>query len=107
MTAFGKDFGGMCQGDNKTGQKGTNAMFGMTPSNIPHIPKDRTIMYTWVAVNHHPQKEDPNRIRITAGGNLINYPGEITTRTANITTAKLLCNSVISTPGAQYTCLDI
>jgi len=25
QTAFGKDFGGMCQGDNKTGQKGTNA----------------------------------------------------------------------------------
>ena len=25
MTAFGKDFGGMNQGDNKIGQKGTNA----------------------------------------------------------------------------------
>jgi hypothetical protein len=29
MTAFGKDFGGMSQGDNKTGQVGTNAMFVM------------------------------------------------------------------------------
>jgi hypothetical protein len=27
QTAFGKDFGSMAQGDNKTGQKGTNAMF--------------------------------------------------------------------------------
>ena len=26
QTAVGKDFGGMAQGDNKTGQKGTNAM---------------------------------------------------------------------------------
>jgi len=26
QTAFGKDFGGMAQGDNKTGQKGTNAI---------------------------------------------------------------------------------
>jgi hypothetical protein len=25
QTAFGKDFGGMAQGDNKMGQKGTNA----------------------------------------------------------------------------------
>jgi hypothetical protein len=30
QTAFGKDFGGMAQGDNKRGQKGTNAMFVMT-----------------------------------------------------------------------------
>ena len=34
QTAFGKDFGGMAQGDNKTGQKGTNAMFVMTHREI-------------------------------------------------------------------------
>jgi hypothetical protein len=34
MTAFGKDFGGMSQGNNKMGQKGTNAMFVMSPSDI-------------------------------------------------------------------------
>jgi hypothetical protein len=32
VTAFGKDFGGMSQGNNKTGQKGTNATFVMLPS---------------------------------------------------------------------------
>jgi hypothetical protein len=37
MTAFGKDFGRMSQGDNKMGQKGTKAMFVMFPSNIPLI----------------------------------------------------------------------
>ncbi len=100
MTAFGKDFGGMCQGNNKTGKMGTNAMFLMTPSDIPNIPKDRTITYIRVVVDHRPQKEDPNHIWITAGGNLIDYPGELTTRTADIRTAKLLWNSVISTPGA-------
>jgi len=45
MTAFGKDFGGMSQGDNKTGQKETNAMFVMSPQDIPHIPKDRVVTY--------------------------------------------------------------
>ena len=30
QTAFGKDFGGMVQGDCKTGQKGTNSVFVMT-----------------------------------------------------------------------------
>jgi hypothetical protein len=34
QTAFGKDFGGMAQGCNKTGQKGTNAMFVMTIAEI-------------------------------------------------------------------------
>ncbi len=36
QTAFGKDFGGMAQGNNKTGQKGTNAMFVMTHDKIQH-----------------------------------------------------------------------
>jgi hypothetical protein len=34
QTAFEKDFGGMVQGDNKTGKKGTNAMFVMTHDKI-------------------------------------------------------------------------
>ena len=41
MTAFGKDFGGMCQGDIKTSTKGTNAIFVMEPSDVPNIPKDQ------------------------------------------------------------------
>jgi hypothetical protein len=36
QTAFGKDFGGMAQGCNKIGQKGTNAMFVMTHDEIRH-----------------------------------------------------------------------
>jgi hypothetical protein len=31
MTSFGKDFGSMSQGDDKTGTKGTDAMFVMNP----------------------------------------------------------------------------
>jgi hypothetical protein len=37
QTTFGKDFGSMCQGDNKMGQKGTNAMFVMTHNEIAHV----------------------------------------------------------------------
>jgi hypothetical protein len=107
MTAFGKDFSGMSQGDNKKGQKGTNAMFVMSLQDIPNIPKDRIVAYARVVVNHCPQKTDPNHIRINAGGNLINYPGKLATRTADITTSKLHWNSVLSTPGAKYMCLDI
>ena len=34
QTTFGKDFGGIAQGCNKTGQKSTNAMFIMTRAEI-------------------------------------------------------------------------
>ena len=87
QTTFGKDFGGMAQGDNKMGQKATNAIFVMTHEEILLIPPDRTITYAQVVVDFHPQKADPHRICITAGGNLINYPGELTTRTADLTTS--------------------
>ncbi len=37
QTAFGKDVGGMVQGNNKTYQKGTNAMFLMTHEEIQQV----------------------------------------------------------------------
>jgi hypothetical protein len=41
--AFGKDFGSMCQGDNKTGVNSTNAMFMMKPEEVicqqPDLPR--------------------------------------------------------------------
>jgi hypothetical protein len=108
QTAFGKDFGGMCQGDNKTGQKGTNAMFVMTHDEIAHaLRAKRVFTYGNPVVDHRPQKENPNRIRITAGGNLIKCDDEVSVRTADINTAKLHWNSVISTIGERYMCLDI
>jgi hypothetical protein len=107
QTAFGKDFGGMAQGDNKTGQKGTNSIFVMTYDEIQALPKNQTVTYASVVVDFFPQKADPHRIRITAGGNLINYPGELSTRTADLTTSKFIWNSILSTAGAKYMCLDI
>ena len=69
--------------------------------------KGKKPMYARVLVDFLPQKEDPNRVRITAGGNLIKYAGELTTRTADPTTANMLWNSVISTDSAKFMGLDI
>ena len=44
---------------------------------------------------------------ITAGGNIIKYPGGLTTRTADLTTSKILWNSVLITQDAKYMCIDI
>jgi hypothetical protein len=108
QTAFGKEFGGMAQRDNKTGQKGTNAMFVMNHDDIKKILKaGKKFTYANLVVDHRPQKEDPNRIRITAGGNLIDCDGELSVPTANIDMAKLHWNRVVSTVSAKYMCIDI
>ncbi len=108
QTAFGKDFEGMAQGDNKTRQKATNAMFMMTHDEIAHAYHEKIYFaFANPVVNYRPQKGDPNQIRIIAMGNLITYNGELSVRTAEINTVKLHWNSVMSTPNAKYMCLDI
>ncbi len=98
----------MAQGDNKTGQKGTNAMFVMTHNEIAHAYHEKKFFTIANSViDYHPQKNDPNQIQITAMGNLITYNGELSVHTANIIMAKLHWNSVVSTPNASYMCLDI
>jgi hypothetical protein len=49
--AFRKDFGGMAQGDLKTGQKGTNSIFVMTHDKILQILQEQTVTYACVVVN--------------------------------------------------------
>jgi hypothetical protein len=46
-------------------------------------------------------KEEQERTRLTVGGDHIEHPGGKSTRTAGLTTAKILINSVISTLGAK------
>jgi hypothetical protein len=43
---------------------------------------------------------------MTVGGNLIHYPFELTTRTADMVSSKFLWNSIISTKGACFTGAD-
>ncbi len=76
---------------------------------MDEVPPERQkdITYARICANYRPEKADPNRIRITLGGNLVNYPGDVGTRTADMLTVKLLFNSVISTPAAKFMSLDI
>ena len=80
--------GRLSQGYDNT--PGTNTVFFMTHDKITAIPKDRVVTYARIVVDYRPQKEDPNRARITAGENLIDYPYELTTRTADLTTSKIV-----------------
>ncbi len=83
-------------------------MFTMTHNEIAHAyRKKKFCTFANPVVNYRPQKDDPNHFCITAMGNLIMYNGELSVRTADINTAKLHWNSVMSTPNAKYMCLNI
>ena len=59
--------------------KGTNNIFFI---NKNCIPKGHTITYAQIVNSVHPGKEEKNRSKITAGGNLItDYPGKVSIET--------------------------
>jgi len=43
----------------------------------------------------------PHRVRWTVGGDHVDYAGNVSTKTADLSTVKILFNSVISTPHAR------
>ena len=47
-------------------------------------------------------KTETHRTRLTAGGDLIDYPGEVSTPTSDLTTMKLHINSAISDVKSRY-----
>ena len=79
----------------------------MTHEETKNIPTNRTVTYARIVVDYRAHKDDPNRVRVTVGGNLIKYTGELTTLTADLTTTKVMWNSVISTQNARYMCADV
>jgi hypothetical protein len=71
------------------------------------IPKGGKVTYGSFVVDIKDHKEEKERTRLTVGGDQIEYPGDKSTRTAGLTTAKILINSVISTQGAKFLVIDI
>jgi hypothetical protein len=65
------------------------------------------VTYGSFVVDIKDHKEEKERTRLTVGGDQIEYPGDKSTQTAGLTTAKILINSVISTPGAKFLVVDI
>ena len=84
--------------------KGTNTMFFIKKS---AIPKGRIPTYLRVVSAMRPEKANPRRVRWTAGGDKVDYPYDVSTKTADLTTAKLLINSVLSTDDGKYMTTDL
>jgi hypothetical protein len=66
------------------------------------VPKGNIITYGQFVVDIRPNKAEIHRVRLTVGGNLIQYPGDVSTGSADLTTSKCLWNSTISTDGSIY-----
>jgi len=60
-----------------------------------------------VVVDKHPKKEEVNRTRITAGGDRLEFQGEVSTETTGLETAKMVFNSFVSTPDAKFMTINI
>ena len=69
---------------------GTNTIKFMTLEDNREIPTDCTVTYARIVVNYWAQQKYPNRVCTTVGGNVIDYPGELTTQTADLTTTKIM-----------------
>ena len=67
----------------------------------------KNVTYGKINCHYREGKAEPNRVRLTAGGDRIYFPGGVGTPTADLLTVKLLINSVISTPGAEWFTMDI
>ena len=105
-TSYANELGRLCQGIGegpKPGSKrvaGTNTFFLIDYDDIP-AHKKKQICHTKVVCEVRPEKDDPDRTRITIGGSIIFYPGDVGTNTASLELIKLLLNSVLSRKGAD------
>ena len=58
--------------------------------------KNRRLTYARFVCEVWPQKTEKDRTRLTVGGNLIDYPDPVTTRTCDLVTFKMHINSTLS-----------
>lgn len=93
-TSFANELGRLAQGVGSRMPTGTKTVFFI---NKLQVPKGRKATYGRIIVGICPEKKETHRTRLTVGGNLINYPGDVSTPTADLTTTKVLLNSTLST----------
>ncbi len=98
--AGANEFGRLAQGVG--GQfDGTNTFFFVHKHEIPQ-DRLKDVTYIKFVASVHTEKDDPNHIRATLGGNLIHYLDDVGTPTANLLLIKFFLNSVISSDGAKF-----
>jgi hypothetical protein len=99
---FGNECGCLFQGIRDI--PGTDTCFFI---DLKNIPNDRKITYGKIVCDYKPHKLEKERVRLTVGGDRLDYAGDVATSTADITTFKILINSTLSTEDAAMMMMDI
>ena len=84
----------------------TNTIKFIRNKDVP-ISRRKDVTYGSFVCNVRNEKAEKNRTRFVVGGNIINYPGEVATPTADMLLVEILSNSVVSTRNAKFMTMDI
>ena len=71
------------------------------------VPKEKKAFYGKIVCEIKPEKEEKERTRLTVGGNLLDFTGNLSAPAVSVTTTKCVFNSVVSIPGARCLLVDI
>jgi hypothetical protein len=99
---FGNECGRLFQGIRYI--PGTDTCFFIKLKNIPN---DRKITYGKIVCDYKPHKKEKELVRLTVGGDRLDYSGDVATSTTDITTFKILINITLSTEDASMMMMDI
>jgi hypothetical protein len=99
---FGNECGRLFQGIRDI--PGADRCFFVELKNIPNY---RKITYGKIVCDYKPHKQEKERVRLTVGGDRLDYSGDVATSTADITTFKILINGTLSAEDAAMMMMDI
>ena len=100
--SFSDEIGRLYQGNSRV--PGTDTLFFIRKKDIP---KGRTATYVRIVAADRPMKENTRRTRLTAGGDKLDYPYDVSTKTSSMVTTKLVLNHTVSTDKAKFMGIDI
>jgi hypothetical protein len=105
-TSNGLEIGQLFQGlgPHSDMPTGTNCCFFIHKH---EMPSHKRATYIRIVCADRPEKTIPQQVRWTAGGDRVIYTGNVSTKTADLISAKCLFNSTISTPGGRFMTLDL
>ena len=105
-TSLANDLGRLTQGVGTRMPCGTNTVFYVPKASVS---TNRKVTYAHMVATICLHKTEVNRVRVTVGGNILDYPGatNTTTNCASLTTTKCLLNRTVSTPDTWFMTLDI
>lgn len=103
LHSMGNEIGRLAQG-MPTRVQGTDTIFFIPKHKIP---LGRKVTYARIVPAIRPQKDETHCTRMTVGGNLLQYDQDTGSPAADLVTAKLFFNIIISTPRARFMNMDV